>query len=168
MVAFPKPTAVRGSRAEVLLGYLDYFRERAIEKLGELPSDEVARSRLPTGWSPLELLHHLRHVERRWLEWGFLGLAVDDPWADSHHGRWFVPDDLGPDAVVAALRAQGEHTRAVVADHALDEVGRPGPRWNGAAPATLERVLLHLVQEYARHLGHLDVVVELSTDGAGQ
>jgi Protein of unknown function (DUF664) len=41
--------------------------------------------------------------------------------------------------------------------------GRPGPRWSGAEPATLERVLFHLLREYARHLGQLDVVVELIT-----
>ena len=57
----------------MFLGYPDYFRERAIGKVSPLPPAEVVRSRLPSGWSPLELLLHLRHVERRWLEWGFLG-----------------------------------------------------------------------------------------------
>jgi hypothetical protein len=45
-------------------------------------------------------------------------------------------------------------------------VGQPGPRWDGAPPATLERVLFHLLQEYARHLGHLDIVVEIVTGQA--
>jgi hypothetical protein len=53
--------------------------------------------------------------------------------------------------------------RAIITAHHLDEVGKPGERWDGADPATLERVLFHLVQEYARHLGQLDVVVELAT-----
>jgi hypothetical protein len=38
-------------------------------------------------------------------------------------------------------------------------MGKPGPRWDGADPATLERILFHLVQEYARHL---DIVAELA------
>jgi hypothetical protein len=42
-------------------------------------------------------------------------------------------------------------------------VGKPGERWDGAAPATLERVLFHVLQEYARHLGQLDIVTELAT-----
>lgn len=134
MVAFAEPTAVLGSRAEVLVGYLDFFRERAVEKLGELSLADGTRSRLPSGWSPLELLHHLRHVERRWLEWGFLGAVVDDPWADERDGRWAVPDGTEPHDVVAARQAQGERTRAVVAKHGLEEVGRPGPRWGGAPP----------------------------------
>ncbi|MFC5140205.1 DUF664 domain-containing protein [Actinomycetospora rhizophila] len=165
---FPEPTDARGDRGDVLVGYLDFFRERVVEKLRELPAAGTTRSGVPSGWSPLELAHHLRHVERRWLEWGFLGAAIDDPWADERDGRWAVPDGAGLEDVVAELRAQGERSRAVVAAHALEEVGQPGPRWRGAPPATLERILLHLVQEYARHLGHLDVVVELATGAAGE
>lgn len=46
--------------------------------------------------------------------------------------------------------------------------GVPSGRWAGAPPATIERTLLHVVQEYARHLGHLDVVVELATGSTGE
>jgi len=59
------------------------------------------------------------------------------------------------------LRAQAVRGRTIVEDNDLASVGRPGPRWDGAQPATLERVLFHLLQEYARHLGYLDVVAEL-------
>jgi len=52
--------------------------------------------------------------------------------------------------------------------HDLAEVGAPGERWEGAPPATLERVLLRLVQEYARHAGHLDVVRELIDGRTGE
>ena len=152
----------------MLLGYLDFFRARAVEKVRALPPDVAVTSPLPSGWTPAELLHHLRHVERRWLEWGFLGHDVGDPWADERDGRWALPQGAGVDDVVAALAGQGERTRRVVSGHALDEVGRPGPRWRGAEPATLERVLFHLLQEYARHLGQLDVVVELLTGTTGE
>ena len=70
--------------------------------------------------------------------------------------------------MLAALRAQGERTRAIVGAHELDEVGRPGPALGRRAPATLERVLLHLLQEYARHAGHLDIVVELAGGAVGE
>ena len=152
----------------MFLGYLDYFRERAIGKVSLLPPVEVVRSRLPSGWSPVELLLHLRHVERRWLEWGFLGREVGDPWADEQDGRWHVPPGVGQAEVVDQLRRQGVRSRDIVEAHRLDERGRPGPRWQGAEPATLERVLFHVMQEYARHLGQLDVVVELVTGTAGE
>jgi hypothetical protein len=47
-------------------------------------------------------------------------------------------------------------------------VGQPGDRWDGADPATLERILFHLVQEYARHVGHLDIVRELIDGEVGE
>ena len=49
--------------------------------------------------------------------------------------------------------------------HDLGDLGAPSDRWEGDRPPPLERVLLHLIQEYARHAGHLDVVRELA-DGA--
>jgi hypothetical protein len=69
---------------------------------------------------------------------------------------------------VAALHAQALRSTAIIAGHDLAEVGQPGERWDGAEPATLERVLLHLVQEYARHVGQLDIVVELATGSFGE
>ena len=51
-VPFPEPTAPVATRAEVFLGYLDYFRDRLVSKLESLPEDELRRSRLPSGWTP--------------------------------------------------------------------------------------------------------------------
>jgi uncharacterized damage-inducible protein DinB len=169
---FPAPTTPAGSRAEVFLGYLDYFRDRLTGKLSSLPAAELSRSRLPSGWTPLELLRHLTFVERRWLEWGFEGQPVAQPWGDSRgddpDGRWYVPDGQGLDELAAALREQAGRSRAVVESHDLAEVGQPGERWDGADPATLERVLFHLLQEYARHVGQLDIVCEIAGGPVGE
>jgi len=54
-VPFPEPTAPAGSRAEVFLRYLDYYRSRLAAKLESLPAAELTRSRLASGWTPLEL-----------------------------------------------------------------------------------------------------------------
>lgn len=168
MTSFPEPTDPAGSRTEVFLRYLDYFRESVVAKVSALDESELRRSRLPSGWTPLELLTHLRHVELRWIEWGFRGQNVAEPWGDRREDRWYVaPDETRAD-LVAALRAQGAHTTEVVTAHDLAEIGAPGPRWNGADPASLERVLFHLVQEYARHLGHLDVVAEIAGGPTGE
>lgn len=158
----------RASRSEVLLGYLDYFRARTLAKLAELPEVELRRSRLPSGWTPLELINHLSQVELRWLEWGFLGEQVEDPWADSRDGRWYVPADQDLGTLAENARRQAARTRAIVLSHDLDAVGQPGPRWDGAEPPSLERILLHLIQEYSRHLGQLDIVAELAGGTVGE
>ncbi|MFY1689527.1 DinB family protein [Plantactinospora sp. WMMB782] len=167
-IPFPAPTVPASGRTEVFLRYLEYFRETVLSKVSALPDDELRRSRLPSGWTPLELLKHLRHVELRWIEWGFQGREVADPWGDRREDRWYVAPEETLDGLVDALRAQGAHTTTVVTENQLDTVGAPGPRWDGAQPASLERVLFHLLQEYARHLGHLDVVTELAGGPTGE
>jgi uncharacterized damage-inducible protein DinB len=162
---FPEPTAAFSSRAEVFLGYLDYFRSVVVAKLQGLSADELRSSRLPSGWTPLSLLKHLTYVELRWLVWGFEGEAVPEPWGDTRNSRWYVSDRESLGDLVEALRAQAARSRAVVQAHELSDVGHPGGRWEGSQPPTLERVLFQLLQENARHVGHLDVVREL-VDGA--
>jgi uncharacterized damage-inducible protein DinB len=165
---FPEPTAPRTSRTEVFLSYLEYFRSVVVDKLDGLTDEQLRTSRLPSGWAPLEVLVHLVHVERRWLVWGFEGEPVPDPWGDRRDGRWHVPAGETLAGLVTALDRQAVRTREIVEAHELSDVGQPGQRWNGAPPATLERVLFHLVQEYARHAGHLDVVRELIDGRTGE
>src|SRR5665213_3116029 len=114
----PSPTGPALDRNEVFVMYLDYFRERVVEKVTSLPLDALVVSVVPTDWTALELVRHLTFVEMRWLEWGFEGQSVDEPWGDE--------------------------------------------------PPTLERVLFHLVGEYARHLGHLDIYAELAEGQVGE
>ena len=166
---FPEPTKEpRASRAEVFLRYLAYYRAVLADKVRGLSDEDLRGSRLPSGWAPIELLKHLQHVELRWLEWGFEGRDVGDPWADSRDQRWHVAPDETLGDLLAALAAQAERTRGVVLRHDLDEVGQPGERWDGDEPPTLERILFHLLQEYARHVGHLDVVRELIDETVGE
>jgi uncharacterized damage-inducible protein DinB len=166
--SFPEPTEPADSREVVLVRYLDYFRARVIAKVEALPDAELRTSRVPSQWAPLELVKHLTYVERRWLEWGFEGRDIADPWGDRQGDRWHVGDDESRDGLISALQAQGARSRAVIGRHQLDDRGEPGPRWEGAAPPTLERILLHLVQEYARHLGQLDIIAELATGATGE
>jgi hypothetical protein len=167
-IPFPEPTAPAQSRAEVLLRYLDYFRAVLVEKVRGLDDAELRRSRLPSGWTPLELVRHLTFVERRWLVWGFEGRDVGDPWGDGRDDRWYVEPEAPLDDLLAELGAQARVTGEVVGRHELEEPGAPGERWEGAEPATLERILLHLVQEYARHVGHIDIVRELADGAVGE
>ena len=168
MTDFPEPTEPADSRAEVFLRYLGYFRARLVDKIAELSEADRRASRLPSAWTPLELLKHLTFVELRWLEWGFEGKDFDDPFADRRDGRWHIGEDESFDGLAAALRAQAERSTAIITGHDLAELGRPSDRWDAEQPATLERVLFHLVQEYARHVGQLDVVVELAGGATGE
>jgi len=79
-----------------------------------------------------------------------------------------VADEETLTALTADLASQAERTRQIVMSHDLADLGKPGDRWDGADPAPLERVLFHVLQEYARHLGQLDIVTELAGGIVGE
>lgn len=155
---------------EMLDAYLDYYRSVVLHKLDGLSESELRTSRLPSGWTPLELLHHLTHVERRWLRWGFLGEPVESPWGDrGPDDRWHVPDDMSPREVRARFEEQCAWSRRAVADVPLGRRAPTGGRFATEAEApTLGWILFHLLQEYARHAGQLDVVRELADGTVGE
>src|SRR3984885_4622075 len=136
-VPFPEPTAPAGSRTEVFLRYLGYFRDQLAVRLRDLPDSELRRSIVPSGWTPLELLRHLTYAERRWLEWGFEGRAIGDPWGDQRDGRWYVPPRETLDDLLAAYAEQAARSTAIIESHELTEVGKPGERWAGAGTGEL-------------------------------
>jgi len=164
MTAFPEP----GSTADVrglLLDYLDYFRSVITAKVTGLTSDALYRSQVPSGWTPAGLLTHLAFMERRWLQWGFMGEPLSDPWGDSDGDGWVTPDD-DLTTLLARLEQVGGRTREIVEAHTLTEHATPGGRFASPAEAPqLHWILLHVLQEYARHAGHLDITREL-VDGA--
>ena len=165
---FPEPTDPAASRTEVFLRYLDYFRSVLVGKIQDLSDSDLRRSRLPSGWAPIELIKHLTYVELRWLEWGFEGSDITEPWGESRDDRWYVAPDETIADVMKGLHDQAARSRAVIEAHALSEVGAPSDRWDGADPPSLERILFHLLQEYARHVGHMDIVRELVDGHVGE
>lgn len=147
----------------LLLEYLDWYRDALLRKVDGL-SDEALRTPVPPlTWSPLGLVNHLRGVERRWLRWGFLGEQVvgweDDEWTPS----------ASSDEVLARYRAQCDLSRDAVRDRPIDAPSALGGRFPTREEAPpLGRILFHLLQEYARHVGHLDVVREMVDGVTGE
>jgi hypothetical protein len=164
------PDTVRELR-ELLLAYLDFYRDTAIRKIDGLTETEVRSSRLPSGWTPLEAVQHLAYMERRWVQWGFAGEQLPDPWGDNSPGteRWSVDASTSTADVVEHLRRVGTRTRAIVGIAELTTVARIGGRFTGdREPPPLGWILLHVLQEYARHVGHLDVARELADGSVGE
>jgi hypothetical protein len=166
--AFPEPASTDDIRG-LLLDYLDFFRGVVAAKLDGLSADELARSVVPTGWTPAGLVLHLVNVERRWLEWGFLGAQIDEPWRDRAQDGGWVTLDRSTGELGEMLDGAARRTREIVEAHELDEVSRLTGRFRDAESAPqLHWILLHLLQEYARHVGHLDIARELVDGTTGE
>jgi len=153
--------------------YLDWVREDIAATVLALPGDVRRSSTLPSGWAPIELLNHVLHMEQRWFVWGFLGEPVDEPWGDwtadepwdpeanrDGDARWVVAEDVTAEELAERLTAIGARTTAILRDFPLDATASPGGRF-AADPPSLEWICFHVLAEYARHAGQLDVAVEI-------
>jgi hypothetical protein len=166
--SFPEPGASSDVRA-LFVRYLDFYRQTVETKVRGLTPTDLRSSRLPSGWTPLELVKHLTFMERRWLVWGFLAEHVDDPWGDALDGRWHVADEESLDGLLAALHAGGARTRQIVEDADPSSSAALGGRiTKDDERPTLVWILFHVLQEYARHAGHLDIARELVDGRTGE
>ena len=154
---------------DILLQQLSYYRATLLAKLNGLSPDRLTGSILPSGWSPLGLLKHLVFVERRWMQWGFEAEQVADPWGDHDPDSegWLVAPEDSVAELTARLAEIAGRTEAVASQSDLTERARLGGRFS-SEPPTLGWILAHLLQEYARHVGHLDVVRELIDGQIGE
>ena len=109
-------------------------------------------------------------MERRWFRWGFLAEAVHEPFGDQDDAGTVVVDSDEPVAeLVAALHAGGATTRSSSSEPT-------SPTWPRLADGSRRRtfgpplawILAYVVQEYARHAGHLDVARELIDQVVGE
>jgi len=161
------PSITEAGTIELHLGWLDHYRGVIETKLTGLSDAELRASVLPSGWTPFELLRHLVFMERRWLRWGFAGEQVEQPWGDSDgnpDGPWSAGTEETLADLLARLHEGGAVTRRLVTGMSPATPGAVGGRFGPDDRPTLNWILFHVLQEYARHAGHLDVVREL-TDG---
>jgi hypothetical protein len=166
---FEEPDSGLSDPAVLLVEYLRAYRATLLRKVDGLGDDQLRRTILPSGWTPLELINHLAHVERRWIRWGFHAEEVDRPWGDEdpETGRWQVGGDQSLDTVRRFLEEQAAETDRTLGGRPLEQTAASGGRFDDNPP-TLIWIGFHLLQEYARHVGHLDIVRELIDDSIGE
>ena len=150
----------------LVVGYLDWYRAALLRKLDGLSDEQLRTPVEPMGWSPLGLVQHLGWVERRWLRWGFMAQQIVGFAPDADEVEWQVAADVTSAQVLATYQAEVEAARAIIAAAELDAPSAIGGRFPTPELAPpLVRILFHLLQEYARHVGHLDIAREI-VDGA--
>ncbi len=153
----------------LLVGYLDWCREAVLRKLDGLSDEQLRRPVEPMGWSPLGLVQHLGWVERRWLRWGFTGERIVGFLPDADVVEWQVAPEVSSAQVLATYQAEVERARAIIAAADLDAQSSVGGRFPTPELAPpLVRILFHLLQEYARHVGHLDIAREIVDGTVGE
>ena len=151
-----------------LVGWLDLQRAIVHWKCEGLSEQDAHRAVLPT--SPLMtmagIVSHLRWVEQTWFEVLFLGRpAVGPQFDETVEDADMMVDDVPMQQLLDQYDRQCRISNEIIAQHSLDEAGRH-PDFKSAA-ATLRWMLIHMVEETARHAGHADIIRELLDGSKG-
>ena len=146
-----KPPRLVGDERQTVLALLQYQRHSFVKKVSGVDEEAARQSRVPSGTSLLWLMKHMARAEALWLLHRFAGQAPA-----------ITNDEVTPDdtlqSAIAAYRQIWERSDAVIAAaSSLDELCQD----TGAeAPVNLRWVLMHLLEETARHAGHADILRE--------
>ena len=146
----------------MLEAWLDYHRTTLDRKCNGLsPAQLRSRAVPPSSLSLLGLVRHMAEVERNWFRRALANESAPPHYYsdDDPDGDFDSVDTADVEEAFATWRAECAHARAVIASFSdLDELGRNETR---PARPSVRWVLVHLIEEYARHNGHADLLREV-------
>jgi len=156
----------------MLVAYLDSQREAVLAKTDGLAHEQLVVAHPPSALTLAGLLYHLALVEETWMEVRFAGLPEREPWSSVD---WDADPDwefqaaltLEPDDLTARYREACERSRRVVTTASGPDQLSARPRRDGRH-FSLRWVLLHLIEETARHAGHADILREAIDGSVGE
>ncbi|MQY07448.1 DinB family protein [Actinomadura macrotermitis] len=166
----PEPPPA-GDETATLLGFLDFQRATLAWKCGGL---DAAGLRATVGASSMTLggmLKHLAYVEDEWFTQRFRGEGMPSSWQEvdwrtDPDWDWRSAADDSPEELFALWREAADRSRAVVgaalSDGGLEQLARWS--WPDGQVPSLRWILCHMIEEYARHNGHADLLRE-AVDG---
>lgn len=148
----------------MLVSFLDSHRAMMLWKLQDLDEEQARRPVVDSGTNLLGLVKHLAWVERWWFVDYIGGTDIEYPWSEDDRDADFRIEDEETIALISHLYvdAVGEANAAIAAAPDLEVLGR-----RGDAPHSLRWILVHMIEETARHLGHADIVRELIDGSTG-
>jgi uncharacterized damage-inducible protein DinB len=153
-----------GDEKAMLSAFLDRYRETILWKLDGLTTEQASARLVPSVTTLLGIVKHLAYVERGWFPIYFAGDPVSYPWPkdepDQDIDFRVEPGDT-IETISALYQQEITRSREVVAGASLDDLSKEQDR----GPRSLRWIMVHMIEETARHAGHADILREL-TDGA--
>jgi len=152
-----KPPRLAGDERNTLLALLQYQRESLVRKMSGIDDDAARRQFVTSGTTLLWLTKHMARAELTWIVYRFAGedVALDD-------------EVRADDTIAGAIdfyTATWARTDEVVKRSELDDIAE---RLDGDTPVDLRWVLMHLLEETARHAGHADILREMIDGQTGR
>ncbi|MEU4175987.1 DinB family protein [Streptomyces sp. NPDC026589] len=146
-----------------LLAFLDYVRDAVISKARGLDARQGRTPGVPSGTSVLGLVKHLTAAELYWFTWAFEGADIEHP----DFGMDLAETDSAA-GLLAAYRRAIERSNEII-EH-CDDLSQPCARSGGKAAVvrSMRWVLIHMIEETARHAGHADILREQADGSIGR
>ena len=147
---------------QILLEFLATQREAVLAVVEGLDEEAWHRSIVPTGWTPAGLVEHLGGAEFHWFQMVVAGEEIAMPEGEEmepYDPMAAFVTDMSSAEVIAQYRDICGRSDAVLAVTPLS--ARPRGRHGTYEPPTVRWVVLHMIEETARHAGHLDIAREL-------
>ncbi len=150
---------------ETLTAFLDYHRATLVRKVDGLSDAALRHSIVPSGITLLGMIKHLAHVERWWFHSVFADQDIAFPWTDADpDADWRIEPGETAQDMLDLYRAAVEQSRRIVSTAHLDDHARKP----GREEYTLRWIVVHMIEETARHNGHADIMRELSDGSTGE
>ena len=166
----PEPHPASGE-ADMLLGFLEFLRATFRWKCEGLDAAGMRATLAPSTMTLAGLMKHLSWVEDYWFSRRLFGNEPAEPWRSvdweaDRDWEWHSALDDTPEQLFALWEASMERSRRFAADAlAHGDLGRPAAvPWPDGNTPSLRWILVHMVEEYGRHVGHADLLRE-SVDG---
>lgn len=151
----------QGSERPMLESMLDFYRATVVNKVAGLTDTQAFTAAVsPSTLTPATVVKHLTGTERFWFSIDFAHLDVTWPWTDDDlHSNFRIEAGDTLATIVADYVEECARSRRAVAESHLDDAAR-----GEGMDFTLRYAMIHMIQETARHCGHLDLLRE-TTDG---
>ncbi|MFE7272757.1 DinB family protein [Streptomyces sp. NPDC057623] len=150
-----------GDERPMLESWLAFHRATLELKCAGLGDAELrTASAEPSGLTLLGLVQHLAECERNWFQRVVGGLDVPPVYGQRNVSGYVLDDARGIGEALDVWRREIARGREVCAGRALDGVGRIGDGPMAGVEVSLRWVLMHMIEEYARHNGHADILRE--------
>ena len=147
-----------GDEKFILESYLDWYRETLLIKVDGLSDDDMKRRLVGSETTLFGIVHHLAYVERWWFQDVFAGRTVEYPWTDADpDADWHVEDSIPSEEAIALYRRECDLSRLIAGAAHPDDFARH----EKFQDMMLRRIMVHMIEETARHVGHADILREL-------
>ena len=162
--ALPELADVTADERTTLTDMLDYYRTVFLRKVWGLSDEQLDIAHPPSSLTLGGMLFHMILVEDSWFEFQFLGEPEREPfasfpWEEDHDYEFHHAKDWTGAERIAMFNETVARCQQIIAENPLDQLSvrtseRRGGHWS------LRWIVVHMIEEYARHCGHADLIRE--------